>query len=104
MDEFNNNVNNEPNAFNAQPYQAPAPQGEPGKGFAITSLVTGIVSFFCFGIILGILAIVFGGVAKSKGYQGGMATAGMILGIVGIAIYIVTLITCGGLGLIGELM
>ena len=38
-----------------------------GKGFAIASLVLGIVSFFCFGIIAGALAIIFGYVAKNKG-------------------------------------
>lgn len=64
----------------------------PGKGFAITSLVCGIVSFFCFAIILGILAIVFGSVAKSKGYKGGMATAGIVLGIVGMALYVLMIL------------
>lgn len=67
---------------------------QPGKGLAIASLVCGIVSFFCFGVILGILAVVFGGVAKSKGYTGPMATAGIVLGVVGLALYVVMLIAC----------
>ncbi len=69
----------------------------PGKGLAIASLVCGIVSFFCFGIVLGILAVVFGGIAKSKGYRGGMATAGIVLGIIGLAVYVICLIAWGSL-------
>ncbi len=57
---------------------------EPGKGFAVAGMVCGIVSLFCFGFICGVLGIVFGGVAKSKGYKGGMATAGIVCGIIGI--------------------
>lgn len=60
------------------------------SGLAIASLVLGIVSFFpLIGVILGILAIVFGFIARSnikrynlKGL--GFATAGIILGILGI--------------------
>lgn len=80
----------------AAPAQTPAPATVPGKGLGIASLVCGIVSFFCFGVILGILAVVFGGVAKSKGYKGGMATAGIVLGIIGLALYVLTLILWGG--------
>ena len=72
---------------------APMPTpATPGKGLAIASMVLGIVSFFCFGIICGILAIVLGGVAKSKGCKSGMATAGIVCGVVGLALYIITLI------------
>ena len=72
------------------------PQQQRGKGLAIAAMVCGIVSFFCFGVILGILAVIFGGVAKSKGYKGGMATAGIVLGIIGLALYVLTLILWGG--------
>lgn len=83
-------------------YGAPAPTpvapvAEPGKGLAIASLVCGIVSFFCFGFILGILAVIFGGVAKSKGFTGGMATAGIVLGIIGLATYVILIISCGSI-------
>ena len=72
---------------------APVPTpATPGKGLAIASMVLGIVSFFCFGIICGILAIILGGVAKSKGCKSGMATAGIVCGVVGLALYIITLI------------
>ncbi len=71
--------------------------GTPGKGMAIASMVCGIVSFFCFGIVLGVLALIFGGVAKSKGYTGGMATAGIVLGCVGLGVYVALWIACGSM-------
>jgi predicted RNA-binding Zn-ribbon protein involved in translation (DUF1610 family) len=69
----------------------PSRGGQNYKGFAITSMVLGILSLpacYC-GFIFGIVAIVFGiiaknGMAKSKNYDGkGMATAGLITGILG---------------------
>lgn len=92
-------------AYQAPPvYQNPpvAPDNlpTPGKGLGIASMVCGIVSFFCAGIILGILAIVFGGVAKSKGYRGGMATAGIVCGAVGLGIYVIVLIIAGSASII----
>ncbi len=53
-----------------------------GKGFAIASLVCGIVSIVVY--FIGVLGIVFGCVAKSKGYKGSMPTAGIICGIFGL--------------------
>lgn len=73
-----------------QTYQKPAAQ--PGKGLAIASLVLGIVSFFMFAYIAGALAIIFGGVAKSKGNASPMATAGIVCGIIGIALMIIVTI------------
>ena len=71
-----------------QPYNAytpyPHPLKTPGKGFAIAAMVLGIISFLCFPYITGILGIIFGGVAKAKGYRGGMATAGIVCGIIGV--------------------
>lgn len=58
---------------------------------AIASLVLGILSLIVFGIILGPIAIVLGTKAKKRiaasgGQVGGsgMATAGMVLGVLGI--------------------
>lgn len=65
---------------------------DPGKGLAIAALVLGIVSFFCFPIITGVLGIVFGGVAKSKGCRSGMATAGIVCGAVGLGLWFIMLI------------
>lgn len=72
------------------PYPAQTPQD--GKGFAIASLVLGIVSFFCFAFIAGTLGIVFGVAAKNKGYKGGMATAGIVCGAIGIVLWILMMI------------
>ncbi len=65
--------------------------GQSYQGFAITSMVLGILALFtaCFGIVFGIVAVIFAVVAnngmnKSKNYEGkGMATAGMVTGILG---------------------
>ena len=65
---------------------------DPGKGLAIAALVLGIVSFFCYPIITGVLGIVFGGVAKSKGCRSGMATAGIVCGAVGLGLWFIMLI------------
>jgi len=67
------------------------PAAQPGKGLAIAGLVCGIVSFFCFGIVLSILAIIFGGVAKSKGFRGGMATAAIVLGVIALVLTVILL-------------
>ena len=81
-------------------FNAVAKTGTPGKGLAIASLVCGIVSFFCFGLILGILAVIFGAVAKNKGYKGGMATAGIVLGVIGLALYVIMLIACSSMSMV----
>ncbi len=69
-----------------QPPQGPIPQST--NGFAIASLVLGIVWIWWIGSIL---ALVFGYIGKSQidrsgGYQGGrgLAIAGIVLGWVGI--------------------
>jgi hypothetical protein len=69
-------------------YGQPKPS-EPGKGMATASLVLGILSFFCFAYVSGILGIIFGIVAKNKGYKGKSATAGIICGAVGIVLNII---------------
>lgn len=94
------------------PYGAPpgAPYGAPPLGYAggatgqdfsgkaIGSLVCGILSLLICGIILGPVAIVLSqqakaGMAQSGNYKGkGMATAGMVLGIIGVAGWLVVII------------
>ncbi|WP_138902437.1 DUF4190 domain-containing protein [Streptomyces albidochromogenes] len=69
--------------------QGPAP----ANGYGITAMVLGIiaVTFFCaygLGIILGILALIFGILGRKRVQRGeatnaGMALAGIILGIIG---------------------
>ena len=80
----------------------PAPEvkpATPGKGLAIAAMVTGILSFLCFPYVFGVLGIVFGGVAKSKGCKSGMATAGIACGAVGIALWLLMLVACSSTGL-----
>ncbi|MBT2491110.1 DUF4190 domain-containing protein [Streptomyces sp. ISL-96] len=65
----------------------------PANGFGVTAMVLGIISvtFFCaygLGIILGILALIFGilgrkRVARGEATNSGMALAGIILGVIG---------------------
>ena len=62
-----------------------------GKGFAIASLVTGILSimflaFIIISIILAICSIVFGILAKKKNNTTIMAKAGFALGIISLSI------------------
>lgn len=127
MDENNNFNNQEPEINNDQPVADPvfsepvyydpedvnhtenstnnyntdynnSSEGKAGTpGFAIASLVLGIISIVLFcasiNIVTGILAIVFGAIHLVKGYQDkrGMAIAGLILAIISIVLYIILL-------------
>ena len=86
--------NNNYEAPQAQYYQQPeatwnndAPNVEGGKGFAITSMILGILSIICCQA-LSIPAIIFFIVAKAKGSHSGMAIAGLVCGILGLLIWI----------------
>jgi len=77
----------------------PFPQAREPKtsGMAIASFVLSLCGFFCAGMILGTLAVIFGGVALSK-ISGnpqlggkGMAIAGLVIGIIDLAGWIVLL-------------
>jgi len=86
-------------------YQAPQPQygyqpqpqmTQPGKGLAIGSMVLGIVGLvigllfsMLVGIICGIVGIILAAVAKKKGFKGGMATAGLVLSIITVAVCLI---------------
>jgi uncharacterized protein DUF4190 len=80
------------------PFRArPVPSG-PNNGMAIAALCCGIAGFLC--IIPAILGIIFGFVAKSQiraaGYLqrgDGMATAGIVLGIVWIVLSVILFAT-----------
>jgi hypothetical protein len=93
------------------PQQPPNPYAPPGAGGppmypvrgmeapgAKQALILGIVSFFCCGIILGPMAIINANKAKQAIAMdpsltgGGMATAGMILGIIALVLNVVGLI------------
>jgi Domain of unknown function (DUF4190) len=65
------------------------------NGLAIAGLVSGIVGLFIFEVILGPLAIIFGGIALSRANRSaghrGMAWAGIVLGVVDIVLFVVLL-------------
>jgi len=83
-------------------YQQPVAVKVPGKGLAIASLVLGIISIFLYPIITGTLGLVFGCIAKSKGFKGGLATGGIVCSIIGLAGWLIMLIACGSfLGAVG---
>jgi Domain of unknown function (DUF4190) len=73
------------------PYGAPPP-AQAGSGKAVWALVAGIVGLFCFGIILGPVAIVIGRQAQREGRPGGMAKAGEILGYIDVVLFVLGVI------------
>lgn len=100
------------NTYNQPPYQGqnpyppqynyggqnPVPMEQPGKSMAIASLVCGIISLICFAIIAGPLGIIFGVIAKNKGYKGGMATAGIVCGAIGVGLWVILMIAGVSMG------
>lgn len=78
------------NAYQQQQY---ASYEQPsGKGFAIASLVLGIVSVCtcCGGLLPSVLGLIFGTISKSKQSENnGMAIAGIILSSIGIVISLI---------------
>ena len=83
----------------------PQPVQQPGRGLAIASMVLGIIClvFIFFGVfawigsILGIIGLILGAVAKSKGY-----VAGLVMCIIGTALTLITWIACAAC--VGSLM
>jgi hypothetical protein len=70
---------------------SPAPTQTRNNGLAIAGLVCGLVGVLFFNIILGPLAVIFGGVGWSRANRGakhkGMAIAAVILGVVDLIIF-----------------
>ncbi|ANW21821.1 hypothetical protein I3J09_06070 [Streptomyces clavuligerus] len=69
------------------------PPASPSNGMAITALVLGAVAVCLFwavglGVVLGVLAVIFGGIgasrARTTGSGRGLAVSGLVLGAVGI--------------------
>jgi hypothetical protein len=67
--------------------------GRGSNGLAIAGLVCGLVGLFFFSIVLGPLAVVFGGVGLSRARRGaggrGMAIAAIVLGVIDILLFVV---------------
>lgn len=84
-----------PSASTTTPSAAYAVARQPKNGMSIASLVLGIlacVTFFIFflSIPMGILAIIFGFIGRSKGSKG-MGLAGIILGAIAVVLTIVVI-------------
>ncbi len=85
------------------PMQPPMQPMQPqeSQGMAIAALIMGIAGLIggwfpiiqYFTLVLSILAIIFGAKARKKSVGAGMATAGMVLGIISVAIT-VAMIVC----------
>lgn len=95
---FPDPVYNDPQSSRNTNGGQPSSSPEQGAGFAIASLVLGIVSIVLFcasvNIVTGILGIIFGAVYLAKKYpeKRGMAMAGLILSIISIALYVLLLV------------
>ncbi len=85
--------------------------GGQGNGKAIASLVLGIVAVVCvffgygalLGIVLGIVGLILG-ISAKKENPSGMATAGVVLSIIAIAICAVGFIACVAcVGILGNM-
>ena len=63
------------------------------NGMAVTGMVCGIVGLFVLGILLGPLAVIFGGIGLSRskvsGTGRGQAITGIVLGVIDIVAYLV---------------
>jgi hypothetical protein len=90
---------------------APASPAAPGttEPLAIWSFVMGVLSLVCCGFILGIPAVICGHLALSKfqkepQLQGkGLATAGLIIGYVAIAFWLIYVVFFGGLSFLKSI-
>ncbi len=63
-----------------------------GKTYGILSLIFAIIGIFFFGIILGPIAIILGVIGRKKDDSKGLATAGLIIGIIVTILAIIGLI------------
>ena len=84
-----------PAAYQPVPTGQPPQYGQPGEssGQATASLILGILSVTCFGLLAGIPAVILGHIAKSNIRKSGgrlsgdgKATAGLIMGYISIAL------------------
>ena len=73
-----------------------------GNGLAIAGLVCGIIGLFFLNVILGPLAIIFGGIGWSKASNGaryrGMAIAAVVLGVIDLVVFVVLLVVAANNG------
>ncbi|MBO5341346.1 MAG: DUF4190 domain-containing protein [Lachnospiraceae bacterium] len=86
-----NNMNNEYTYAADSVYDAaPAPAG---NGLAIAALICGIAGIICCPCgIVSVVAIILGAMGKKKCANTGMAQWGLILGIVGVVLFVIAVI------------
>jgi hypothetical protein len=76
----------------------PVPEPRKGSGFGIAALCCGIVGLFFFTIILGPLAVIFGGVSLGRNEKNkGLGITGLVLGIIDVRLSIILLVYLGSL-------
>ncbi|MBV9099857.1 MAG: DUF4190 domain-containing protein [Candidatus Dormibacteraeota bacterium] len=83
-----------PSSYSPYPPQQQWSPAAPKNGIATAAGVLGIISIFIFGLILGILAIIFGSIGlrnanRMGGLGRGMALTGIVCGIIGLVAWIV---------------
>jgi len=87
-----------------QPHMPPPPAHptgtQPAQGLATASMVMGILALTILGILGGILGLIFALVARSQGNRSGQATAGLVMSIISLALWIVVIgcIVCIAVG------
>lgn len=111
--DYNNNYNNNYNNYpqNYQPYQQPNYYNAPAKpkqnGKGIASMVLGIVSLITWccwiGIATGVIGLILGIFSKKeKPENNGMATAGIIMSVIAIALFVVITVLAVVLSITGD--
>lgn len=84
--------------------------GAGNVGFAIASMVCGILSLVCccltwLSLLLGIAGIALGVISLKGKFDGrGMAIAGVVCGGIGVAVWVILLLLGGAVGLFGDLL
>lgn len=71
--------------------EQPVKQVDPSTGKGLAALICGIASFFMFGLVLAIVAMVLGGQAQGTAGEK-MGKIGKILGIVSLILWIVSVV------------
>ncbi|MBR5453444.1 MAG: zinc-ribbon domain-containing protein [Clostridia bacterium] len=86
-------------------YYQYAPERVAANGLGITSMVLGIISIvLCYTFLPAVLAVIFGAIAKGKGNKSGMPTAGIICGVISLALILlyIILVVVIGIGVAGS--
>jgi hypothetical protein len=82
-----------------QPPPPPLYAQPQNNGLAIASMITGIASLICMGPILGIVAVILGGVALSQIKKDPNIASSKPFAVTGVVTGSVSLVLCGGIGI-----